>query len=320
MKQILILSTLIILIGCTSKIESQALGDNMQQSHKFSFDELWGRVASDSLDTLPQNSVSLGKLFNFSENLILKDAKRTIADRSDILEPFDKLAHPNGICLNGIWEITKDNIYSGYFKRGSKALVIARASTALSNTKQGATRAFGFAGKLFPTTNASLTPNSRANFFLIDDLGGTDAQYFADVSLLNEPAVSPTLEVAQNLLYALKVSKAFGDADDNPTIRQLYEISELGESQSSKIITPKWMKIEVRGDKRYNKKDFRDELKEATNNSLIFNIFVANRVVDKNKNWEEIGSIVFDKSVVSKTCDHQLHFPHPKWRDDLEYE
>jgi len=30
-------------------------------------------------------------------------------------------------------------------------------------------------------------------------------------------------------------------------------------------------------------------------------------------------NITFDESVVSNSCDHRLHFHHPKWRDDLKY-
>ena len=307
--------SLLLLVGCTNKIKSQPLGVDMNSSKEYSFNELWSKVASNPLDRLPQNSISFGSLSKYGESIILKDAKRTIDNRADILEPFDKLAHPNGICLKGIWEIDKESIYSGYFQKGSRGLLIARASTAMSNTKRGATRAFGFAGKLYPTTNPNLTPKSKANFFLIDDLGGTDAKHYADVALSNEPKISTTLEVAKNLFYALKVSKAFGDADKNPTIRQLYEISQLSESKGSKIITPQWMKIEVRGDKRYNQADFRDELKVATQNSLVFNISVANQ----KDRWQEIGTITIDDSVVSDSCDHQLHFPHPKWRDDLRY-
>ncbi len=317
MKQFFILFIVFLLIGCTNKIESKSLESPIHTNQLFSFQGLWAKVASDKLDTLPQNRVSFGSLYNSSENIVLNDAQRTIQDTSDILEPFDKLAHPNGICLNGIWSIDKENIYSGYFKKGSKGLVIARASTALSNTKAGASRAFGFAGKIFPTTDPTLKPSVRANFFLIEDLGGTDAKHFADVALSNEPSITPTLEVATNLLYVFKITRAFAVADSNPTIRQLYEISELGEAKDQKIITPKWMKIEVQGAKRYDKSDFRDELKEATKNSLVFSIFVANKIEDKRKNWQEIGTMTFKKSVVSKSCDHQLHFHHPKWRDNL---
>ena len=42
-------------------------------------------------------------------------------------------------------------------------------------------------------------------------------------------------------------------------------------------------------------------------------------MIDKNKEWQKIGTISLFKSVVSASCDQRLHFHHPKWRDDLNY-
>src|SRR5687767_6221769 len=42
---------------------------------------------------------------------------------------FRRLVHPNGICLTGRWSIDQDTAYSGYFRKGSEALVVARYST-----------------------------------------------------------------------------------------------------------------------------------------------------------------------------------------------
>ncbi len=285
-----------------------------------SFKNIWDEILSDSLDKLPQNKVSFSKLFTSEENIILNNAQRTLNNRLDILEPFDKLAHPNGICFKGIWDIDTLNIYSGYFKKNSKALIIARASTALSNTTSDDTRAFGFAGKLFPTIiEEQISDEHSANFFLIDDLGGTSATHFIDVALTNEPEVSFTFEVFKNLLYAIKVAYNFGKSDKHSGIRQLYEISQLGESNNTNIITPKWMKIDAKDMKKVNEKDFRDELKIKNGIKLIFNISVANQIIKDDKNWQQIGTITLDTSVVSKSCDHRLHFPHPVWKDNVNY-
>jgi len=287
---------------------------------KHSFQDVWSEVASDPLSTLPQETISLGKLFTFSKNIILADAKRTLVDRADISEHFDKLAHPNGICLKGIWKIHSENPYSGYFKNSTKALIIARASSAMSKTKRGETRAFGVAGKIFPTTDEKqINDEHTANFFVIDDLGGTDAEHFTDVKLTNEPEVSTTSEVVKNLLYALKVAKAFGDADENPNIRQLYEISELGEEDKSNIITPKWMKISAQKGQTVDAEDFRDEFIFTNNKKIVFDISIASKEVNGKKDWKTIGTITFNTSVVSTSCDHRLHFHHPKWRDDLKH-
>ena len=285
-----------------------------------SFKEVWNEVTSDPLHVLPQDKISFGKLFTWSKNIILEDAKRTLDERADILEPFSKLAHPNGICLKGIWEIHSDNPYSGYFKKSSKALIIARASSAMSKTRRGEIRAFGLAGKLFPTMNPTqLNTESTANFFVIDDLGGTDAKHYTDVALTNEPTVTTTSEVLKNLLYALKVAKAFANADSNPNIRQLYEISELGESDRTKIITPKWMKIEAQKGQTVDAEDFRDELIVENNKKIVFDILVTSKSIHDKKDWKKIGTITFDASVVSISCDHRLHFHHPRWREDLNY-
>jgi hypothetical protein len=190
----------------------------------------------------------------------------------------------------------------------------------MSNTRRGELRAFGLAGKIFPTMNPlKLNQENTANFFLIDDLGGTKAKHYTDVNLTNEPSITTTSAVIKNLLYALKVARSFAKADANPTIRQIYEISYLGEKENSKIITPKWMKVEAQKGQTVDARDFRDELRIEKGKKLIFNIFVASESTDDKKDWQDIGTITFDKSAVSSSCDHRLHFHHPKWRMDLDY-
>jgi len=198
--KLLFIAILLTFMGCTKnmKLEKEV------QTKFYSFQEVWNQVKSDTLNELPNEKVSYQKLFNDSEDLILKDAKRTLTTHDDILEKFNKLAHPNGICFKGTWYIDTPNIYSGYFKQNSKALIIARASSAMSNTKSTETRALGFAGKLFPTLNPTkINKEHSANFFLIDDLGGTNTKYYKDISLINEPPLSFTYSIVKNLAYSL---------------------------------------------------------------------------------------------------------------------
>ena len=175
--------------------------------------------------------------------------------------------------------------------------------------------------KLFGTTDKEkILTNSTANFFVIDDLGGTDAQYYTDVTLTNEPDVSITKSVVSYILYAVKVASAFSDADEHSGIRQLYELSYLGENNSSSVITPKWIKIEAQQNQTaFGVEDFRDEFKLAANENLVFNISVTSQEIKGVKQFKKIGTITFDSSIVSTTCDHRLHFHHPLWRDDLVY-
>jgi len=311
---------LILLLPMFSSCQETTLFTPDKRYDTTQFNAVWKQIISDPYKKLPLQKLSYGKLFTFSKNLILKDAKRTLREHSDIRPYFNKLAHPNGICFKGIWEIEKTNPYGGYFKKGSKGLIIVRASSALSNTKRGGYRSFGFAGKIFPTLLADKTLKTHtANFFLIDDLGGTKASHYLDVSPLNEPAISVTSEVLKFILYAQKVARAFSSADKNSNIRQLYEISYLGEDKNKKIITPRWMKVVSATKDRVDAVDFRDELKLQKNQKHKFNIYVSSTKVKDVIKWEKIGNILLDISATTKSCDHRLHFHHPKWRDDLIY-
>ena len=151
-----------------------------------------------------------------------------------------------------------------------------------------------------------------ANFFLIDDLGGTDAKNFTEVMLTNTPPLSTNSEVLKHIVYGLKVNSAFKEADKNPSERQLYEIAELGEKGAVK--TPKWLRVKAQNAINKNSKDFRDELKISGSKKLIFSIEVADKKRDNKKVWQKIGTVTFDESVTSYGCDQQLHFHHPKWR------
>ena len=333
MKYLLLTVTFFLFVGCgeTTPQESSTSNDTTKEQKpetpQFSptphqFQAVWDEVTSDPETTLPQERVTFAKLFDGFHDLISDNAERTLNEHADIIEHFDKLAHPNGVCMKGLWQIDTPTPYGGYFRLGSEALIIARASTALSETKRGETRAFGMAGKLFGTTDPQeLQDANSANFFVIDDLSGTDAEYYTDVALTNEPDVSFNSSLFTAFLYGAKVASAFSNADKNSGIRQLYEISYLGEENQSDIITPKWMKIEAQDNQtKIGVDDFRDEFTLDKDEVLIFTISVASEKVDTLRQWEQIGTITFDTSVVSNTCDHRLHFHHPKWRDDIVYE
>ncbi len=285
-----------------------------------SFEEVWSVVEEKPYSNLPQGKVTFSSFFSGFTNLIAKSAKRTVENQSDILPHFNKLLHKNGTCLSGTWEITKENPYSGHFQNGSKGLIIARASTTLSNTKQGGLRGFGLAGKIFPTQDP-YSIHKTANFFLIDNLGGTYESNFTRANLTNEPGILPSFSFSLPLLapVAAAVSKAFGEADKNPGIRQVYSISNLGLQENEIASTPKYMKfVGVSEESTVNESDFRDELKThiESNGQLSFNIFVANeKDVNGNKKWTSIGVVRFDQIVASTGCDHNLHFHHHKFKD-----
>lgn len=319
MRALLILLLFLSLQGCSKEIKQMPTTPPPTKIE--SFKQVWKTLISDPYKSLPHAKVTLGSLYTFSKNLILADAKRTLRQRDDLLPPFDKLVHPNGICFRGVWEITRANPYSGYFQKGSRSLIIARASSAMSETRRGGSRSFGMAGKLFGTMREGYVSNSpTANFFVIDDLGGTDAWHYGDVALTNEPKVSKTFAVFSNILTVLKITQAFTNADSHSTIRQLYEISELGSRDTRHTITPKWMRIQPHMPTPRDEKDFREELRIGEGEVLVFDIAVASQKRAGRPVWQTIGTITFDASITSKSCDHQLHFHHPLWREGLRYE
>jgi hypothetical protein len=285
-----------------------------------SFDQVWNQVASDPYADLPQVEVSLAHFYGFLVDHLLESSKRTIADKRDLLPYFDKVLHPNGICFAGEWVITEANPYSGYFKQGSRGLIVARASAALSETKHGELRAWGFAGKIFPTEDPAKVVKT-ANFFTIENLGGT-LHDFLDAENTNDIInVAATPVLVKNAGVAAAVTTDFNLADPqlDPTliaVRQLYPISELGESDPAKVKTPRWMRIMGSPETpRVVADDFRDELRVGNflPGTLRFDIAVSDvgsRLGPRV--WTTIGYIELDEDALTASCDHRLHFSHPK--------
>ena len=276
--------------------------------------DVWTEIRSNPYRTLPQETVSVTKFFSWGTNLLARSATRTIADNSDVLPRFNKLVHPNGICLKGTWNMTETSPYTGYFEQGKQAVVIARASSALSETQVGHYRGFGLAVKIFPTDNPNhLFPLKTANFFVIDDLGGTLTKNYLDAPMTNEPAASVRLTSVFLAPVAAAASSAFSAADRNPGIRQLYPVAELGLRAGQVAKAPNYIKIVGSAEmKRQTKNDFRNELNVALyGNNLDFDVLVS---ATKTGPFQKIGYLEFQESMASDSCDHRVHFPHPKFR------
>ena len=282
------------------------------------FSSVWNQVTSDAYTELPHEVVELGDFFNFGADLLLRSAVRTVNNQNDLLPRFNKLLHPNGICLKGIWSITATSKYSGYFKKNSTALIVSRASVALSETEKGSYRGFGLAGKLFATTdekNQNLL--KTANFFTIDDLGGTRADSFLQAELTNQPKVTVRIGSIFSADVATAAAVALGRADQNPLKRQVYQISELGLKKDEKLIVPQLMKLSATvGQKKNGVADFREEVLEQINATgfIQFDISVA----DNNGPFKKIGNIKYTEAILSESCDHRLHFHHPKFLNEVE--
>lgn len=249
---------------------------------------------------------------------------------------FRRIIHPNGICLTGMWEISEQTPYSGYFRAGSRALAIGRYSTCCKETRRGRTRSLSLVGKLFPTTDPGHSePLRTANFITQQDLGGDRTDYINDAELHNAPDTT-SWRRGFGLPILLVEAALFRQTDKEPTQRQLYQIAELGKPDGEATRTPGFMRLLVDSAQPRipgEALDFRDEIMAqiydrgdpAAKRVLTFHIEVTDEGSThgpaffqrrKFADWVRIGRLSFNEAVASYNGDFVIHFNHPTWRDD----
>jgi hypothetical protein len=266
----------------------------------------------------------------------LAAARRTIASDADLRwgpdrKGFRRLLHPNGICMTGIWEITEETPYSGYFRKGSRALVVARYSTA-SETRRGHTRSLAMVGRVYPTTDPDdPRPLRSASFFTQEDIAGAYSRTINEAVLRNAPNVTASRRGAA-LPAFLVTALTLAIADKQNTIRQLYEIAEMGKPAGEPTSAPEFMQLLVAPEQPVipgESLDIRDEIMaqiyETAQRSLTFRIETSDTGVTRGPgfylrrtitNWRQIGTMTFDAAAASYNGDHVFHANHPPWRRD----
>ncbi|MCC5644883.1 hypothetical protein LC607_18445 [Nostoc sp. CHAB 5824] len=246
---------------------------------------------------------------------LFNDAARNLFDRRDIRPHYDKLIHANGVCYTGLWKITEDSPYTGYFTKGSEGLVFARLSVAGAGIKRGDRRALGLAGKVYPTLN----PDEKVkpgNFVTVDYLTGIKTKHITDTELTNFPDVGPDIgaKLVNRVIFRL--------VDKRPGFRQVFPISTLGVEPGGKVVTPDLFMLRVaEGTPKIDAEDFRDELRleNYPNHTLVYTINVKNF---DEKEWTKLGVIELNDYAICEGCDKRIHFwiprdiPVPK-RDSL---
>jgi hypothetical protein len=300
-------------------------------------------------EPLPVYGATLGRVLRgllpcAKKWLFRQAARRAINSHADLRwgpdgRGYRRLLHPNGICLFGRWIIDalpNDNPYSGYFRPGSEALIVARYSTCCTDTRRGNYRSLSLVGKLFPTTDADHPdPLHTANFITQEDIGGAKSMYLRDAVLRNAPDTTPWRR-GLGLPVLLLTGLVFTLTDKEIANRQLYEIAELGKPAGEPTRTPEFMQLTVETEGQEpiygDDLDFRDEILQhiyggagpGRTQPLTFNIEVSDEGQTKGllrqrrdiKNWKRIGRIVFDEAVCSYNGDFVIHFHHPPWRTD----
>jgi hypothetical protein len=307
------------------------------------YQQVWGGSGEPPLPVYDVNLVGvLRGILPFGQPHFFQQAvARAVDARSDLRwgadrKGFRRIIHPNGICLTGWWEISEETSYSGFFQRGSRALVIGRYSTCCKETRRGHERSLSLVGKLFPTTDPNHTePLRTANFITQEDIGGDRTDYINDAELRNAPNTT-SWRRGFGVPVLLVEAIFFGKTDKEPTQRQLYQVAELGKPDGQPTRAPAFMRLLVdSGQPRIagDALDFRDEIMAQifdrgdpiAKRTLTFHIEVTDEGSTRGPNflqrrsfmsWRRIGRLVFDNAVASYNGDFVIHFTHPTWRDD----
>jgi len=307
------------------------------------YQRVWGAAGEPPMPmyTHPLSTVLRGLLPFARRYLFRQAAERVIDSNADLRwgsdgKGYRRLLHRNGICLFGVWEITEATAYSGYFRQGSRALLMARYSVCCDETRRGQTRSLSMVGKLFPTTDPNhATPLETANFVTQQDIGGDRTDYINDAELLNAPNTTATRR-GHGVLFISIQAISFFLVDRQPTQRPIYPIAELGKPKDEPTRAPRFMRLLVAPEQPRipgAALDFRDEIMAQIydkgdplpKRTLTFNIEVtddgASRGPDFLKrrtfsNWRRIGKITFNEAAASYNGDYVAHFNHPTWRDD----
>lgn len=272
---------------------------------------------------LPAYQVSASQFGKQRKKQLAERTKKTLVDTHDYYPRLEKLVHSNGICMAGMWHITKPaknakgKHYTGMFSAGASSLFIGRLSVALSETTQDKPQAFGMAGKLFGTMNAA-KPVTTANFFVGDVLSGVHRNSVFEAPMTTKPKFGVRLGV---LRLGLKLGGLFSKADKNPGIRPISNIARLGLKKNTLAVAPAYMMLQHIKPKNHQLLkgiDFRHEfaLSAAEKNQKAarhFAIYVSDTASQpEDKGWQHIGFIQANETTVSYGCDRQLHFAHPK--------
>ncbi len=254
-----------------------------------------------TLGSLLRGVLPFGKPWQF-----LSAARRVVRSDAELRwgpdrKGYRRLVHPSGICMTGVWEITEETPYSGYFGKGSRGLIVARYSVSAMETRRGHTRSLSMVGRIYPTTDpADPRPLRSASFITQEDIGGAHSRSINEAVLRNAPNVTAARRgwgVPAFLVTGIEFMQ-FLVSPDQPVIP--------GESL-----------------------DFRDEIMaqihDTPQRSLTFHIetsdtgesrgpdFLKRRTIT---NWRRIGTIRFDAAVASYNGDHVFHVNHVPWRKD----
>ena len=116
---------------------------------------------------------------------------------------------------------------------------------------------------MFPTTDPyTSTPLRTANFFTQEDIGGARTESINDAELRNAPDTTLANRGA-GVPLLITIGLVFRNVDQQPSIRQLYPIAELGKPEGTPTRAPQFMRLLVAPEQPRipgTDLDFRDEI------------------------------------------------------------
>jgi hypothetical protein len=307
------------------------------------YQKVWGANGNAPLERFPVTFMPLikGMLPGGGTWQFLAAAKRVLASDSDLRwgpdgKGFRRLLHANGICMTGLWEVTEDTPYTGYFRQGSRGLIVARYSTCCTETRRGNTRSLAMIGRIYPTTDPNHPePLPTASFVTQEDIGGEDTLNINAAKLRNAPNTTATRR-GSGMPILLLTGLVLNMAEKKPTIRQVYQIAELGKPPAEPTRAPEFLQLTVAAGQPVipgDDLDFRDEIMAhiydpgdpTPKRQLVFDVETSDTGTTHGlpikerrdiTNWKKIGTMTFDAAVVSFNGDRILHVNHPAWRED----
>lgn len=334
-------------------IEGLTVGDRAPFLSRFSdvrdamfanpYQTVWGATGEPPFTRFPVTfgSVLYGLLAFGKTWAFLDAAKRVVASNADLRwgpdrQGYRRILHPNGIGLTGMWEITEETPYSGYFRKGSRGLMIGRYSTCCVETRRGYTRSLALVGRVYPTVDPQHPePLPTACFITQEDIGGENSRSINEAVLRNAPNTT-AIRRGSALPVLLVTGLVFNLADKQNSIRQVYPLAELGKANGEQTRAPEFMQLTVPPEQPMipgEALDFRDEVMAqiydrgdpVPKRKLVFRIETSDQGVTRGlalkqrreiAGWRQIGTITFDAAVASFNADRVVHFNHPPWRDD----
>ncbi|HVK62089.1 MAG TPA: hypothetical protein VM432_11080, partial [Bdellovibrionales bacterium] len=203
--------------------------------HGSSFTDVWNKIAAKPYESLPLYKIVSAETLKSAASLAMNG---TLDDRNDFRPRRVKLVHPNGVCLAGTWRIDEASNSSGYFSKGSKGLVIARASVTQDLVNIEEHRSFGLAVKIFPTLNPDEIAYT-SNLFSVDNIEGVQNRRFTETLMTNQIPdfdflkLSTVFRLVKKMPFLITFNNLSKKADTgpenrNPLFRRTIEVARAG--------------------------------------------------------------------------------------------